>query len=465
MIELQPGTPVTPTIRLLRRLGAGGMGSVWVAEHLSLHTHVVVKFMAIELAASTDAVERFSREAAAAAQVKSPHVVQMHDHGVTPGGVPFIVMELLEGHDLGKHLAARGRLSIGETAEIVGQVCKALARAHERGIVHRDIKPDNIFLCANPDGEIFVKLLDFGIAKADSRFGVSSGTKTGAMIGTPYYMSPEQVMGAKSIDSRTDLWSLGVVGYECVLGLRPFHEEVFGALAVHIQTGPIPVPSRIDPGVPQAFDWWFGRACARDVTARFATAKELGDSLSEVARGTLGQLPAAGPGGTLGSAASFSRSGSAPGAPGVSAAASTNGAFGLGTAPRPPGRSTVAWIVAGVVAVAAIGVAGALAAKRMGSPPSLPSAAAVSPSGPTGAPSASALPPARGSEPPTSAAPSSPSAAPPSSSGPSVTAALPPPSPVKASQPPRAAPATKPAATPRPATAPKTAQGQETDVF
>src|SRR5579859_5297092 len=179
MTELQPGTPVTATIRLLRRLGAGGMGSVWVAEHLSLRTQVVVKFMAIELAASADAVERFSREAAAAAQVKSPHVVQMHDHGVTPSGVPFIVMELLEGHDLGKHLAARGRLSIGETAEIVGQVCKALARAHERGIVHRDIKPDNIFLCANPDGEIFVKLLDFGIAKADSRFGVSSGTKTG----------------------------------------------------------------------------------------------------------------------------------------------------------------------------------------------------------------------------------------------------------------------------------------------
>jgi serine/threonine-protein kinase len=466
MTELQPGTPVTATIRLQRRLGAGGMGSVWVAEHLSLRTQVVVKFMAIELAASADAVERFSREAAAAAQVKSPHVVQMLDHGVTPTGVPFIIMELLEGHDLAKHLASRGRLSLGETAQIVGQVCKALARAHERGIVHRDIKPDNIFLCANPDGEIFVKLLDFGIAKSDSRFGVSSGTKTGAMIGTPYYMSPEQVVGAKSIDSRTDLWSLGVVGYECVLGLRPFDEEVFGALAIRIHSGPIPVPSRVDPGVPPAFDWWFGRACARDVTARFATAKELADALSEVARGNVAQLPGAGPVvGTSGSADAFARSGSAPGAHAVSAAVSTNGAFGMGPPARPSSGSTVAWIVAGVVAVAAIGVGGALVAKRMGSPPSLPSSAAVSPlpSAPTGAPSASGVPAARGAELPTSAAPSLPTAAP-SSSAPSANAAVPPP-PVAAPQPPRAAPANRPAATPRPVTAPKPAQGQETDVF
>jgi serine/threonine-protein kinase len=481
MTELQPGTPVTATIRLQRRLGAGGMGSVWVAEHLSLRTQVVVKFMAIELAASPEAVERFSREAASAAQVKSPHVVQMLDHGVTPAGVPFIVMELLEGHDLGKHLAARGRLSIGETAQIVGQVCKALARAHERGIVHRDIKPDNIFLCANPDGEIFVKLLDFGIAKADSRLGVSSGTKTGAMIGTPYYMSPEQIVGSKSIDSRTDLWSLGIVAYECVVGLRPFDEEVFGALAIHIHSGPISVPSGIDPTLPPAFDWWFARACARDVSARFATAKELGDTLAEVARArvassAVARLPV---GVTLESADHVSRSaltmtstgsagshgamtggqgaalGFAPGTPAVSAAPSTNGGVGLGTATRPSGGNTAAWIVAGVIAVTAIGVGGALVAKRMASPPSLPSSAPVAPlpvpSAPIGAPSASAVP-------------SLPAVAP-SASAPSVSATPPPPSAVAPPQPPRTPPATRPAATPRPAAAPKPAQGQETDVF
>ena len=144
---IQTGGYVTSAIRLVRCLGQGGMGSVWIADHLALRTQVVVKFMAAELGASAEAVERFSREAAAAAQVKSPHVVQMLDHGITPEGVPFIVMEMLEGHDLGKHLEDRGRLTLTETAEIVAQVSKALVRAHERGIVHRDIKPENIFLC------------------------------------------------------------------------------------------------------------------------------------------------------------------------------------------------------------------------------------------------------------------------------------------------------------------------------
>jgi serine/threonine-protein kinase len=282
MRELEPGLSVTPSIRLVRRLGAGGMGSVWLAEHQSLRTQVVVKFMAIELAASAEATERFSREAAAAAQVKSPHVVQMLDHGITGDGIPFIVMELLEGEDLGKFLGARGRLTIQETAEIIGQVCKALLRAHERGIVHRDIKPDNIFMCSG-FGEMYIKLLDFGIAKGDGSLGGSTGTKTGAMIGTPYYMSPEQIVGLKSIDYRTDLWSLGVVAYECVVGMRPFDEEVFGALAIRIHSGPIPVPSQVDPYVPPAFDGWFARACARDVSARFGNAKEMADTLAQIA--------------------------------------------------------------------------------------------------------------------------------------------------------------------------------------
>ncbi len=285
MNELQPGAAVTPNIRLLRRLDAGGMGSVWIAEHAALRTEVVVKFIAVELAASPEAVERFSREAAAAAQVKSPHVVQVFDHGVTADGVAFIVMEMLEGRDLRKHLASRGRLTLAETAEIVGQLCKALARAHERGIVHRDIKPDNVFLCTAEDGETFVKLLDFGVAKSDARLIGSTGTKTGAMLGTPHYMSPEQVVGEKAIDWRTDLWSLGVLTYECVVGAKPFREQVFGALAIHIHSGPLPIPSVDEPSLPPAFDPWFARACAREVGARFASAKELGDALARVASG------------------------------------------------------------------------------------------------------------------------------------------------------------------------------------
>jgi serine/threonine-protein kinase len=401
MRELQPGTAVTPSIRLVHRIGAGGMGSVWIAEHLALRTQVVVKFIAIELAASAEAVERFSREAAAAAQVKSPHVVQMLDHGVTTDGIVFIVMELLEGHDLGKHLATRGRLSIAETAEIVSQVCKALARAHERGIVHRDIKPDNIFLCAVGEGETFVKLLDFGIAKGDARLGGSSGTKTGAMVGTPYYMSPEQIVGAKTIDRRTDLWSLGIVAYECVVGARPFNEDVFGALAIRIHSGPLPVPSQVDPALPPAFDHWFARACARDANARFASARELGDALARVASGAPSEQRPSGattpstdvashgwqPASTPGAASTPVTARTPPvfggpalaSAPALGPRPSTNPGLGVSTgAWKPAGRGVAIWSIAIAVGLVLVGIGGALAIKRIGtSAPALSAGSSV----------------------------------------------------------------------------------------
>ncbi|AUX39861.1 hypothetical protein SOCE26_012560 [Sorangium cellulosum] len=212
-----PGLHVTPHIRLVRPLGRGGMSSVWVAEHLGLRTHVVVKFLSDALAQSPEMVARFQREAALASQVKSPHVVQMIDHGLAPNGVPYIAMELLEGRDLRQLLAERGPLAPHEVVAILWQVAKALGRAHERGVVHRDIKPDNLFLCDVGHGELFVKVLDFGIAKVGAASDLGA-TRTGVTLGTPYYMSPEQVMGAK-VDARADVWSLGVVAYECMTGL------------------------------------------------------------------------------------------------------------------------------------------------------------------------------------------------------------------------------------------------------
>jgi serine/threonine-protein kinase len=396
---MEPMSVVTPSIRLVRRLGAGGMGSVWLAEHISLRTHVVVKFMAAELANSAEAIERFSREAAAAAQVKSPHVVQMLDHGVTPQGIPFIVMELLEGHDLGRELAARGRLTIPETAEIVVQVCKALSRAHERGIVHRDIKPDNIFLCDSSDGETFVKLLDFGIAKADGRLGGSGGTKTGAMIGTPYYMSPEQMVGAKTLDFRTDLWSLGVVAYECVVGKKPFDEETFGALAIRVHSGALPVPSSVEPSLPPGFDAWFATACARDLGARFPNAKELGAALARVATGA---NVASGPGVTR-PVAPTPHPVAPSGAGGTLPLASGTDA-GVGMAsqvPRPPGvRGAAGWALAVVTALVVLAIGGALALHRFGATapaygkpaPSASASAVPNPAVPPVAPSAPSAP-------------------------------------------------------------------------
>jgi len=276
----RPGDQITPSIRLVRELGSGGMGSVWVADHGALQTQVVVKFMHVQLTGDRESVLRFSREAAAGANVKSPHVVQVYDHGIAPDGAPFIVMELLEGSDLAAHCEKNGPMLLVEVDHVISQTCKALARAHERGIVHRDIKPQNIFLTNVGGGEPFVKVLDFGIAKAGGvQNSMSSATKTGALMGTPYYMSPEQTIGAKGVDHRTDLWALGVVAFECLTGQRPFEAETIGGLAVAICHGPMPVPSRINRTLPPEVDRWFATACAREVTQRFNSAKEMADGL------------------------------------------------------------------------------------------------------------------------------------------------------------------------------------------
>jgi len=285
--DAHAGMMVTPSVKLVRPLGEGGMGAVWVADHLALRTQVVVKFIAAALKDSKEATERFSREAAAAAQVKSPHVVQTFDHGFTPDGIPYIVMELLEGRDLGAFLDAERRCSPQLVVEIIAQLARALDRAHERGIIHRDIKPGNIFLCDGGRGEVFVKLLDFGIAKGVDVPKVDSGTKTGAMIGSPFYMSPEQILGSKSIDHRSDLWSLGVVAYEALTGEKPFDAETMGGLAIKIHSEPLPLPSTKVPGLSPAVDAWFQRACARPVPDRFGSAKEMAEALAAALGGEM----------------------------------------------------------------------------------------------------------------------------------------------------------------------------------
>jgi serine/threonine-protein kinase len=285
MSKLRPGAMLTPKIRLQRSLAAGGMGTVWIAHHLGLDTTVVVKFMAEDLADDPELVARFSREAAAAAQLRSPHVVQMLDHGVSTGGIPYIAMELLEGCPLSAHLAAVTHIPPKQAANVVAQVAKALGRAHERGVVHRDIKPDNIFLCDAGGGEAFVKVLDFGIAKLSSGEGLAE-TKTGAVLGTPYYMSPEQVLGAKSVDLRADLWALAVVAYEMLVGIRPFVGETVGAVSVRIHGVEYARPSLVDAELPRALDEFFALAFARELDRRFASARALAEAFEQAAGGT-----------------------------------------------------------------------------------------------------------------------------------------------------------------------------------
>jgi serine/threonine-protein kinase len=276
---MRAGDLVVANVRLERLLSEGGMGSVWVAQHLTLNTQVAVKFMGADTAEKPDAIARFKQEASAAAQIKSPHIVQVFDNGVTSEGIPYIVMELLHGEDL-DHRLDRGTLSVGDTLVVIRHLCKALGRAHQQGIVHRDIKPANIFL-VETDGDIFVKVLDFGIAKrAVEDDNHASKTQSGTMLGTPSYMSPEQMMGSKGVDARCDLWAAGVVAYKCLTGCVPFDGETIGALAVSVNAGMfLPVTARV-PGLPLALDDWFARALARSPAARFQTAKEMADAFA-----------------------------------------------------------------------------------------------------------------------------------------------------------------------------------------
>jgi serine/threonine protein kinase len=270
---------------LTRLLGRGGMGSVWEGVHVTLHTRVAVKFIEAEYANSHEAIQRFENEAKAAAKLSTKHVVSIHDHGLMPDGRPYIVMEFLAGEPLDQRLARVGRLSVAETSQIITHVGRALIRAHEAGIVHRDLKPENIFLVRDEeDGTELAKVVDFGIAKfTDKSSGLSSSTKTGAVLGTPYFMSPEQARGLRGVDYRSDLWSMGVIAYRCVTGQMPFNGEAVGDLLVQICTAPLPVASQTAPGVPAGFDAWVARALAREPAQRFQSATELAEALAGVA--------------------------------------------------------------------------------------------------------------------------------------------------------------------------------------
>jgi serine/threonine-protein kinase len=273
--DLNAGAAITPDLVLLRRLGSGGMATVWLARHQRLQAEVVVKFLSESLVANAEARTRFSREVTATVQVRSPHVVQMLDHGITERGMPFIVMELLEGKDLAQAMKER-QLSPDEVKHVVDGVTAALTKAHERGVVHRDIKPANIFLCTGSPRP-FVKLLDFGIAK---RFEEAPMTATHALLGTPSYMSPEQLGSPGAIDHRADLWSLGVVIYQMLTGKTPFRGAHIANVVHAILNDEIPRLTTARPDLPPALDAWLARALARDLAARFESAEELAAAFS-----------------------------------------------------------------------------------------------------------------------------------------------------------------------------------------
>ena len=248
---------VTSNLRLCKPLAQGGMASVWVADDLDASSQVAVKFISSELIQKDPAiVERFKREASLAAKLRSPHVVQVFEHGLMADGTPYIAMELLEGESLTERLRRAGVLSLGQTAQVVTQVARALGRGHELGIVHRDLMPGNLFVVDEGDAgsagdrereELFVKVLDFGIAKQQRAVLGAAGetelTRTGEMLGTPHYMSPEQIRGEKDVDFRADVWALGVVAYRCITGRLPFTGNTIGAICIAIANADYQPPS------------------------------------------------------------------------------------------------------------------------------------------------------------------------------------------------------------------------------
>jgi serine/threonine-protein kinase len=255
------------------------MGSVWVARHLALHIDVAVKFIREEVGRERpDTLTRFEREARAAARIKSPHVVQTFDHGVTDEGRQYIVMELLEGEALHRVLQRRGPFPLAIVVEIVVQVGRALTKAHELGIVHRDIKPENVFIAQADDG-IFCKVLDFGIAKDTPIPELRGVTKPGTALGTPAYMSPEQIVSAAAVDHRADLWALAVTAYQLLTGTLPFEGQNLGQLCTRIIKSDFRPPRELVPELPEAIDDWFTQAFARETAQRFASARALAKAL------------------------------------------------------------------------------------------------------------------------------------------------------------------------------------------
>jgi serine/threonine-protein kinase len=292
-VSTRSGLRIGDRYELEELIGRGGIGEVWRARHVTLNSWVAVKFLQLHKSehkrrstGTAVKIRRFAAEAQIMAQLKTPHAVQVHDFGVTDWDQPYLVMELLEGETLGRRLERVKRLGAHDTVHLLGQAARALHRAHQLGIVHRDFKPDNVVVCTDDEGRDYVKVLDFGVAKivgelesvtdavpaADPSFALPSLTRTGSTLGTPLYMAPEQVRNAAEVDARADLWAFGVVAFECLTGRPPFSGTSLEELFDRILHGLHPSAHFLEDSVPESFDAWLDVACAVNPAKRFMNA-------------------------------------------------------------------------------------------------------------------------------------------------------------------------------------------------
>jgi serine/threonine protein kinase len=275
--DLPDGTLVAGKLRIVRALGIGGMGTVYEVEHELTRHRRALKLLHPEFASNQQAVTRFLREASAAGRIANEHVVETFDAGVLDTGEPYLVMELLQGRSLADLLEATGRISEREAIDWLAQACDGLQAAHDAGIVHRDIKPDNLFVLSSGR----VKILDFGISKFDPRLTGERQLTGDLTLGTPYYMAPEQTSKSGSVDHRADIYALGVVLYECVTGSRPFEAETYPQLIVRIHLGDYAAASSISP-TAALLDHIIAKAMARKPEDRYQTPAELATALREL---------------------------------------------------------------------------------------------------------------------------------------------------------------------------------------
>lgn len=280
--DVHPGQVLGGKFRIEQVLGRGGMGVVVAATHLQLDERVALKFLLPEALSNKEAVMRFEREARAAVKIKSEHVARVTDVGTLETGAPYMVMEFLNGMDLGDYLETTGPLPFHEAADYLLQACEAIAEAHALGIVHRDLKPTNLFRIIRSDGTPSIKVLDFGISKVTNGSDAAM-TQTTSMMGSPYYMSPEQMTSAKSVDERTDIWALGIILHELLSGKVPYQGETIPEICAQVLQNPPPRLTDVRPDTPIDIERIIDKALAKDRDQRYSSVAEFAADISAYA--------------------------------------------------------------------------------------------------------------------------------------------------------------------------------------